>query len=124
MSCRNEFLTYKEKYISELTKELNSCSINLNGKIKSFDRMTYRNGLEIPSMNIRVIFLIKNGKFFKETVSYDIYIDEKMDMAILTKNYTWTKKTFAKNDINKIARYIINNTENNIVNYEKKLNIK
>lgn len=124
MSCRykNDFLVYRDKWVSKLANELNKELSHLEGSIKVVDRMVYRERKEIPSLNIRVILLVNKGNFFKETVAFDIYIEDDMDIAILTENYTWVRKTFAKNDVKKIAGYIINNTKNQMVeNLEKKI---
>lgn len=123
MSCRykNDFLVYRDKWVSKLANELNKELNHLEGTISSIDRMVYRDGKEIPSLNIRVFLLVDKGEFFKETIAFDIYIEEEMDIAILTENYTWIKKTFAKNDVKKIAGYIINNTKEQMVkSIEKK----
>ena len=123
MSCKyeNDFLVYRDKWVAKLANELNKELNHLDGAINVTDRMVYRDRKEIPSLNIRVILLVDKGEFFKETVAFDIYIEEEMDIAILTENYTWIKKTFAKNDVKKIAGYIINNTKEQMVkSIEKK----
>ena len=124
MSCRydDEFLVYRDEWVAKLASELNKELSHLEGYIKVVDRMVYRERKEIPSLNIRVILLVNKGNFFKETVAFDIYIEDDMDIAILTENYTWIRKTFAKNDVKKIAGYIINNTKNQMVeNLKKKI---
>lgn len=125
-SCRynDEFLTFKDRWINKLGTELISRVNHLEGAIKSNDRMVYRDGKEIPSLNTTVIFHIDKGEIFKQTVAFEIYLDAEMDMAVLSERYTSNKKSFAKNDVKKIADFIIENVTNQIVDKTQKKMLK
>lgn len=101
-----------DNYIKELEGEL---FININkeipneeGSIKVEKRMVYREKLEIESVNIRVVFLINKGQWFKQTVSFNVYSDVNTDFISVSEGFQVEKKLFRKNDFEKISNYIIN----------------
>lgn len=121
-NCRwtNDFIEYENKIEKKFTNRIISEFKYEDGSIRHIKRMTYRDGKEIQSLTVRVTLVIDMGKFFKETIAYDIYTDELSDFISFRKGYGTDYTLFKKKDLSKIADFIIKEVNSKIV--KKSLN--
>lgn len=109
MSKHCDFELFKKDWIKRFSDYIIMNLDYLDGSIKVYERMTYRDEKEIKSFTIDVSLLVDTGDIFKKTLSYNIYIDEDMDFIKYTQRYIWEYKNFSKHSPIKVAEYLVNN---------------
>lgn len=103
----NSFINNTNDYMNSTINILN-VSLNEEGTLKENRRMVYKNGKELQSVNYTLVYSVDTGKFFKETIGFEIYIDEEIDFILIVEQFTNNKKTLSKNDFIKTSEFIIN----------------
>lgn len=104
-----DFLTFVNNTENILIKYFNKYIPEEKGVLKVNKRMVYRNGKEIQSVEFSIVYLINQGEWFDETLSFRIYTDEECDFYKLTTLHTYESKLFTKKDILEVAKYIFIN---------------
>lgn len=127
-----EFIDFEKKLKNEFSDVIVNAFDNEEGTIRHMKKMTYREGKEIQSINIRTTFIVDKGQFFKETIGFDIYTDEYIDFISVRIGYGQNYKLFKKNDISLVTKFIIDTVNSQIVKknqlnndkFDENINIK
>lgn len=102
----NTFINNTNDYINTIINVLN-IKIKEDGTLRECRKMTYRDGEELQSVTYTLVFLVNTEKIFKETIGFDIYINEETDFIKVTEQFTNDTKLFSKKDFIKTSDFVI-----------------